>query len=142
MTEETKKAIAILSSDAMDEFGRTESERTVVLDSVFADKINTEVGDGGHDTYVDALNYILTRGFAEIERSRASQAKAEAARKDAKALATLNDVLAKTPTLAANPQALLATLKALGALTSQVATVLKAFGVNAPTAEADKPKAA
>ena len=56
--------------EEMDEYGRTASERTIELESFDAEAINTEVNDGKHKTYGDALHYVLTRGFAEIKRQR------------------------------------------------------------------------
>src|SRR5690242_17734320 len=56
--------------DEMDEFGRTEAERTITLESADAEAINTEVDAGKHKTYADAMHYVLSRGFAEIKRTR------------------------------------------------------------------------
>jgi ribosomal protein S9 len=81
----------VSSSLAMDEFGRTEDERTVVLESEQAEAINHEVNAGGHDSYADAVAYVITRGLAEIERQRKA---ADALREKSKLKAT-RDVYSK-----------------------------------------------
>ena len=113
----------------MDEFGRTEAERTVVLLSAHAEAVNVEVSEGKHDTYEDALAYIMERGLKEIERQRESARKQEAQRKAAVSLAKFNDLLAKQPALATKPGELIAALKAVGAFTPAIQVMLAAMGV-------------
>lgn len=113
----------------MDEFGRTEAERTVVLLSAQAEAINSEVSDGKHDTYEDALAYVVERGLKEIERQRESARKQEAQRKAATSLAKFNDLLAKQPQLATRPNELIAALKAVGAWTPALQAMLGAMGI-------------
>ena len=98
--------------EKMDEFGRTEAERTVVLSSRDAERINNEVTDGKHDTYDEALAYVIERGFKEIERQRLSAIKQEGQRLVAKAMEKFNKILATTPTLVSNRIALIAAVKA------------------------------
>ena len=100
------------ATEVMDEFGRTEAERTVVLSSRDAERINNEVTDGKHDTYDEALMYVIERGFKEIERQRLSALKQEGQRLVAKAMEKFNKILATTPTLVANRIALIAAVKA------------------------------
>jgi hypothetical protein len=62
----------------LDEFGRDESERTVVLSPRDAELIDAECTQGKHATYDDALHYVVARGLAEIKRVRdAARAAAE-----------------------------------------------------------------
>lgn len=68
MAEETTGTID--NSKSLDEFGRDAAERTVELEPRDADAVSNEVTDGEHDTFDDALHYIITRGLAEIKRQR------------------------------------------------------------------------
>lgn len=97
---------------AMDEFGRTEAERTVVLLAGDAERMYNEVINGNHDTYQDALNYVIERGFKEIERQRESAHKQELQRVKAKAMDKFNTIVGRSPQLVANHVALIATVKA------------------------------
>lgn len=93
---------------------RDEAECTIILTEEMADAVNAEVDAGKHDTFDDAVAYVITRGFAEIKRARESQRKAA----DAKKLQTTRDSFAKLigddPKLATNPDFLASMAKALG----------------------------
>ncbi len=93
---------------------RDEAERTIVLTEEMADAINDEVELGRHQTYDDALNYVLTRGFAEIERARESQRKAAEAKKLRDERNALNAMLAMNPKLATDPEFLIKMAEKLG----------------------------
>lgn len=115
--------------ELMDDYGRTEAERTVVLDSDVAEQINDEVDAGKHDSYADALAYVIERGFAEIKRTRDAQRKLGEQKKAAKVIAILNETLAKQPGLVQHPATLVAVLKAQNAWSPAVQTMLAALGV-------------
>jgi hypothetical protein len=55
---------------ALDEFGRDASERTIELSPRDAEAIDQEVVQGRHQTYDNALHYVINRGLAEIKRVR------------------------------------------------------------------------
>lgn len=104
-----------MNTDTVELVGeRTEAERTVVLTSADADAINAEVEAGKHDTYDDALAYVIQRGFAEIHRQRESARKAEAARAAAKGKDKFNQFLALDPTIVTRPELLMKLLKECG----------------------------
>jgi len=107
---------------------RDEAERTVVLTEAMADAVNAEVDNGKHDTYEDALEYVLARGFAEIKRARDSQQKAAEAKKLRDARESLNKLLGDKPTLALDPEFM--------------ANMMKTLGINLPAAEAKTAKVA
>jgi Arc/MetJ-type ribon-helix-helix transcriptional regulator len=100
--------------DALDQYGRTEAERTVVLTSRDAERIDQEVAAGQHQTYDDALAYVIERGFAEIKRQRQAAQALRDARKlkeDSKQFAgmlKLNPALATDPVFVAKMIAALA----------------------------------
>ena len=97
-----------------DEYGRTEGERTITLESGDAEAINTEVNDGKHKTYSDALHYVITRGLAEIKRQReAARSLAEKTILKAKR-DNWSKLLQSNPKLIENADLLSAMLKELG----------------------------
>lgn len=108
----------------MDKYGRTEAERTVVLASQDADAINLEVEAGRHDSYDDALAYVIVRGLAEIRRQRESALKAEQARKAAKGKEQFNNFLRLDPSIVSKPEMLMKLLKECG-LTNGASTASK-----------------
>lgn len=67
-------AVAVISEQPseqqLDEFGRDAAERTVELQPRDAEAIDVEVVAGKHQTYDDALAYVISRGLAEIKRQR------------------------------------------------------------------------
>jgi hypothetical protein len=69
----------------LDEFGRDEAERTVILSPRDAESVDVEVAKGKHDTYDDALAHVIQRGLAEIKRQRDA---AEAIREKSKLKST------------------------------------------------------
>lgn len=73
---------------------RSSDECIVQLEVNDANAINNEVDAGGHETFDDAVHFVITRGLAEIERTRKAQAKATAQRK---ALGSLVAMLATNP---------------------------------------------
>lgn len=61
----------LVSNDKqLDQFGRDEAERTVVLSSEHAEAVDQEVAQGKWQAYDDALKYVISRGLAEIKRTR------------------------------------------------------------------------
>jgi hypothetical protein len=114
VVEKLQEEGVLQKPEEMDEYGRTESERTVELESADAEAINNEVNDGKHQTYASALHYVLTRGFAEIKRTR------EAARALAEKTILKNKrdnwstLLASNPKLIQNPEVVATMLKELG----------------------------
>ena len=98
----------------LDQFGRDEAERTVVLSSPHAEAIDVEVVTGKHQTYDDALEYVINRGLAEIKRAR------DAARKTAEAnlaLAKRNgyaNLMKSNPALITNSEFVATMMKDLG----------------------------
>ena len=113
-TNTTATSIDANGVDVMDEFGRTEAERTVILASAQAELVNAEVEAGRHESYDDALAYVIERGFAEINRQRESARKAEAARAAAKGKDRFNQFLALDPTIVTRPELLMKLLKECG----------------------------
>jgi hypothetical protein len=86
----------------MDEYGRTESERTIVLSSQDAEAVGGEVDAGGHQAYDDALHYVITRGIAEIKRTRSLQRKNQAKTVLANETTLITNMLAMNPALVAD----------------------------------------
>jgi len=104
----------VIKDEEMDDYGRTEAERTVVLESGDAEAINTEVDAGRHKTYADAMHYVLTRGFAEIKRTReAAKALAEKTLLKAKR-DNWSKLLQSNPSLIQNQDLIASMLKELG----------------------------
>lgn len=100
--------------EEMDEYGRTESERTIVLESADAEAVNTEVDNGKHKTFNDAHHYIFSRGLAEIKRTReAARQLAEKTLLKAKR-DNWSKLLQSNPKLLENQDLLNAMLKELG----------------------------
>lgn len=101
-------------TDELDNYGRSEAERTVTLESNDAEAINLEVEQGKWQSYDDALHYVIGRGLAEVKRTR------DAARKllDARVLKTKRDgwqkLLQSNPSLVTNPEIVANMLKDLG----------------------------
>jgi hypothetical protein len=98
----------------MDEFGRSEAERTIVLDSTQAEQIDHEVQAGEHQTYQDALEYVIQRGLAEIKRTRDAAEKAKVGKTKAKAMDKLSELLSLNPTLVNQPEAMQKVFAQLG----------------------------
>lgn len=101
-------------SEAMDKFGRTAAERTIELEVDDAERVDHEVTAGEHQTYNDALHYVIERGLAEIKRQRESLAALKTQRTDAKAMAALRTAVANNPAVMADPVALASLMKSLG----------------------------
>jgi hypothetical protein len=77
-TNDVNATLVNTNVNQLDEYGRDASERTVELSPRDAESIDREVTSGKHDTYDDALSYVIERGLAEIERTRkAARAAAE-----------------------------------------------------------------
>jgi hypothetical protein len=105
MNAQAQVTSEVLSTDVvMDEFGRDSAERTVELSPRDAEAVDREVAAGKHQTYDDALAYVISRGLAEIKRQRDA---AEAARQKS-VLKTTRDLyqnmLKLNPALVADPQ--------------------------------------
>lgn len=101
----------------MDEFGRTEAERTVVLGSREADAINNEVIAGKHNTYDDALAYVIARGFAEITRARKAAEELRQARIVKEQGKLYTAMLEANPALVTDPKFVAKMIAALGVKT-------------------------
>jgi hypothetical protein len=102
-----------------DEFGRDEAERTVILGSRDAEAINREVEAGKHDSYDDALTYVIARGLAEIKRQRDA---AEANRQKSRLKAEVDSwkkMLELNPALVTDPNVVSKMMQALGVLKTQ-----------------------
>lgn len=101
----TANAIAEVNTNDVerDQFGRDEAERTIVLASEDAEAINHEAEAGGHDTYDDALHYVITRGLAEIKRTRDAQAANKAKTVLKAKVDTWKKLLELNPALVADP---------------------------------------
>jgi hypothetical protein len=56
----------IVKAEELDQFGRTEAERTVVLSSLDAELLNREVELGNHQTFDGTLSYVLSYGFSTL----------------------------------------------------------------------------
>ncbi len=98
----------------LDEYGRDAAERTVELAARDAEMIDREVSLGKHDTYDDALSYVITRGLAEIKRQRdAANANREKTVLKAK-LDTWKKLLELNPALVADPNIVAKMLTELG----------------------------
>lgn len=93
-----------VAGEALDDYGRTEQERTVVLASADAEAVNREVEAGEHDSYDDALAHIIERGLAEIKRTRASSLKLADAKRIAANAKTWAALLKLNPSLLADPK--------------------------------------
>jgi hypothetical protein len=102
------------AGEAMDDFGRTQAERTIELSPEVAEAINAEVEVGKHDSYTDALEHVLARGFAELKRTRDAQAKLRLTKARSEAMSKLSDYLALDPSLVTKPEAMKAVLAKLG----------------------------
>jgi hypothetical protein len=102
-----------------DEIGRDEAERTVILGSRDAEAINREVEAGKHDSYDDALTYVIARGLAEIKRQRDA---AEANRQKSRLKAEVDSwkkMLELNPALVTDPNVVSKMMQALGVLKTQ-----------------------
>jgi hypothetical protein len=98
----------------LDKFGRMASERTITLEVDDAERVGCEVDAGKHQTFDDALHYIIERGIAEIKRQRDSLAALKEQRNDAKAMKALRTACANNPAVMDDPAKLADVLKALG----------------------------
>ena len=91
---------------------RDADECTVTLEVADAELVSAEVDAGDHQTFDDALHYIIERGVAEIARQRKSHAKSAAQRQ---ALGALRQLLGANPNAAGVlPDQLVAAMKAAG----------------------------
>jgi Arc/MetJ-type ribon-helix-helix transcriptional regulator len=114
VVEKLQEEGVLQKPEEMDEYGRTESERTIELESGDAEAINNEVNDGKHQTYSSALHYVITRGLAEIKRQReAARSLAEKTILKAKR-DNWSKLLQSNPKLIENNDLLQAMLKELG----------------------------
>ena len=101
---------------AYDEYGRDASERTVELAARDAEMVNREVESGKHDSYDDALTYVISRGLAEIKRQR-DAAEANRAKSALKAeVDTWKKLLELNPALVADPNIVAKMLDKIGIL--------------------------
>lgn len=105
--------------EKFDEYGRTEAERTVVLGSKNAELINLEVEVGKHDSYDEALAYVIARGFAEIERTRESQRKTAATKKLAAETTLVTNMFAMNPKLVCDQDFVTKMMNQLAELSAQ-----------------------
>lgn len=98
----------------LDQFGRTEAERTVVLTPLQAEQVNTEVEVGKHHTYELALAHIFTRGLAELKRTRDNAAKIAVTKEKAKSMDAFTELLRLNPAIVGNTEQLQAAMAKLG----------------------------
>ena len=98
----------------LDEFGRDESERTVVLSPRDAEYIDHEVASGGHQTYDGGLSYVIARGLAEIKRTRDAAAKLAQAKLLSSKKESWKTILSQNPALAIDPKIVATMLADLG----------------------------
>jgi len=102
-----------------DEFGRDEAERTVILSPRDAESVNRECEVGKHDSYDDALAYVIARGLAEIKRQR-DAAEANKAKSRLKAeVDSWKRMLELNPALVTDPNVVAKMMTALGVLKAQ-----------------------
>jgi len=68
------------ANDGRDQYGRDSAERTVELKPRDAELVNQEVIAGRHQTYDDALSYVLDHGLKELIRLRKQREELKEAR--------------------------------------------------------------
>jgi hypothetical protein len=83
-----------------------------------AEAIDAEVTAGEHDTFDDALHYVVTRGFAEIKRARKAAAELALARKVKHEQTIYSEMLKRNPTLVTDPNFVAKMIAALGVKTA------------------------
>jgi hypothetical protein len=93
-----------VKTEVLDAFGRTEAERTVVLSVSDAERIDAEVVAGEHQTYDDALTHVISRGLAEIKRSRKAAEELKQSRVVKANGKVFSDMLKMNPALVADPE--------------------------------------
>jgi hypothetical protein len=98
----------------LDEYGRDVNERTVELSPKHAEAVDHEVMEGRHQTYDDALAYVITRGLQEIERVRKQARIAAQAKLSAVKIAQYKGILNGNPALVANAEFVATMMKDLG----------------------------
>jgi hypothetical protein len=98
----------------MDEFGRDASERTVELSPRDAESIDHEVASGKHQTYDDALAFVIARGLAEIKRTRDAAMKLAQAKLLSTKKESWKTILSQNPALAIDPKIVATMLADLG----------------------------
>jgi hypothetical protein len=98
----------------LDEFGRDASERTVVLSPRDAEAIDHEVMSGKHQTYDDALAFVIARGLAEIKRTRDAAMKLAQAKLLSTKKESWKTILSQNPALAIDPKIVATMLADLG----------------------------
>ena len=98
----------------LDEFGRDESERTVVLSPRDAEAIDHEVASGKHQTYDDGLSFVIARGLAEIKRTRDAAMKLAQAKLLSSKKESWKTILSQNPALAIDPKIVATMLADLG----------------------------
>jgi hypothetical protein len=98
----------------LDEFGRDASERTVELSPRDAENIDHEVSAGRHQTYDDALAFVIARGLAEIKRTRDAAMKLAQAKLLSTKKESWKTILSQNPALAIDPKIVATMLADLG----------------------------
>lgn len=93
-----------------DAITRDADECIVSLTAVQAAQVSAEVDANDHQTFDDALAYIIERGLAEIKRQRDSAVKQKAKQAEVKNLMAAKTLLASNPALALDPAKLFAML--------------------------------
>lgn len=98
----------------LDQFGRDEQERTVVLSSQHAEYVDQEVTQGKWQTYDDALQYVIARGLAEIKRTRDAARTLAAAKMNEAKRKNYKSLIASNPALVTNVEFVATMMKDLG----------------------------
>lgn len=87
----------------LDQYGRDEAERTVILSSEHAEAVDQEVTNGKHDTFDEGLAYIIVCGLREIKRVREASEARKAQQLLAKKSALYDNMLKLNRDLVNNP---------------------------------------
>lgn len=106
------------NDEPRDQYGRLQTERIVELQSQDAELVNVEVVTGKHQTYDDALHYVLSRGFAEITRARKAAEELRAARVVKEQGKLYSAMLEANPALVTDPNFVAKMIAALGVKTA------------------------
>lgn len=100
-----------------DQYGRDAAERTVELKPHDAEMIDREVNAGRHQTYEDALAYVIGRGLAEIARARKAAEELRQARIVKEKGKLYSSMLKENPSLVTDPEFVTKMIAALGVTT-------------------------
>ena len=129
-TEAEARVRLLAEADAaakkLDEYGRDSAERTVELQPHDAEMIDREVTAGEHQTYGDALTYVIGRGLAEIARARKAAQELKAARAVKEQGKLYSEMLKVNPALVTDPVFVAKMIAALGVIAPTPAVAVPA----------------